>query len=115
MIPGDRKWGRTPRLTSDTTGGVLVLAVRHECLCGHPFLICVHPEHGTESPERETRWAQLVRLVATKIGASYVEARNNARFTCSRCGSVALVLSPRPRLDGTFTVVPAGHFVASLN
>jgi hypothetical protein len=76
----------------------------------------VHPEHGSESLEREARWAQLVRLVAKKIGASFVEAHANARFTCSRCGNVALLLTPRSRpQDDSFAVSPAGQFVASVN
>ena len=69
----------------------MVLAVRHNCVCGHAFLICV----AGDDDERPEDWPELVRSAAARIGASYLQADGNVRFKCPRCESVLLLLTPR--------------------
>jgi hypothetical protein len=95
----------------------LVLAVRHDCVCGHAFLICVATEHDDNRfSEQAPAWPELVRAAATRIGASYVEAQGNVRFNCTSCGAVLLLLTPRPLgSDVGFPDVSRHTFVGSLN
>jgi hypothetical protein len=114
------KPGRDPAQRFEGTTGpeaFLVLAVRHDCVCGHPFLICVATEHDDDGvSEREVAWPELVRAAATRIGASYVEAEGNVRFNCTSCGAVLLLLTPRPLgSDVGYPDLSRNTFVGSLN
>ena len=94
-----------------------MLAVRHDCVCGHAFLICVATEHDDDGfSEQANAWPELVRAAATRIGASYIEAEGNVRFNCTSCGAVLLLLTPRPLgSDIGFPDFSRDAFVGSLN
>ena len=92
-----------------------MLAVRHDCVCGHAFLICVATDHEGFT-ERPTRWPALVRAAARRIGATYIEAEGNTRFSCTGCGAVLLLLTPPPPSpDVAYSELAPDALVASLN
>lgn len=92
-----------------------MLAVRHECVCGHAILICVAGECDSEFDDRPLRWPALVREAAGRIGASYIEAEGNVRFNCSSCGAVLLLLTPPPASADVAYQALARPLVGSLN
>ena len=94
-----------------------MLAVRHDCVCGHAFLICVATEQDEDGfSEREIAWPELVQAAASRIGASYIEAEGNVRFNCPACSAVLLLLTPRP-MGSDVGIPELSHstFVGSLN
>ena len=92
-----------------------MLAVRHECVCGHAILICVATAPDDEFADRPMRWPALVRDAAARIGASYIEADGNTRFNCSSCGAVLLLLTPPPPGADIAYQALARPLVGSLN
>ena len=93
-----------------------MLAVRHDCVCGHAFLICVATDHDEGFTERPRRWPALVRAAARRIRATYIEAEGNTRFTCPGCETVLLLLTPPPPSpDLVYSELTPDALVASLN
>ena len=93
-----------------------MLAVRHECVCGHAILICMATgSNDGFGDDRPLRWPTLVREAAERIGASYIESEGNTRFNCSSCGAVLLLLTPPPAGADIAYQALARPLVGSLN
>jgi len=60
-----------------------VLAVRHDCVCGHAFLICVATEHDDEGfSEQAIAWPELLRRAGRSVsGRGHVRDAGRAPLT----------------------------------
>ena len=92
-----------------------MLAVRHDCVCGHAILICVATDSESDAEGPPARWPALVRHAAARIGASFVHAEGNTRFNCARCDAVLLLLTPPPPGADVLHEALARPLVGSLN